>query len=74
MKTDISMGKELLDAEALLKEVFPESCRPTVRWLRTQQKNRTLPFVKLGRLIFFSPAQVREAIQNRHTVTARNLP
>jgi hypothetical protein len=65
-------NRQLLDAPALLAELFPESCRPTVRWLRDQQEKRTIPFVKIGRLVYFDPVQVREAIKNRHTIQAKN--
>jgi hypothetical protein len=63
----------LLDAKALLEELFPESARPSVRWLREQQKRRRIPFVKLGRLIFFDPVEVREVITTRHTIFPRGV-
>ena len=62
---------KLLDAEGLLAELFPPDSRPTVRWLREQQRRRSIPFVKLGRLVFFDPIAVREAIATRHTIKPR---
>ena len=56
---------QFLDGKELLKVLFPESCRPSLRWLREQQKRRSIPFVKLGRLVFFDADQVREALQSR---------
>jgi hypothetical protein len=59
----------LLDAPRLLETVWtnPE-CRPTVRWLREQQKLKTIPFIRVGRLVWFSPDDVVAALRNRHTV------
>jgi hypothetical protein len=61
----------LVDGPRLLERLFPnKDCRPSVRWLRTQQKRQALPFVKIGRLVFFDPPSVRAAILDR-TVRAR---
>lgn len=60
--------KNLVDAEGLLKALFPENCRPSVRWVRDQQKRRTIPFVRLSRLIFFDVDRVRAAIAKHRTV------
>ena len=57
-----------VDAEGLLKALFPESCRPSVRWVRDQQERRTIPFVRLSRLVFFDIDQVRAAIAKHRTV------
>ncbi|HET7624382.1 MAG TPA: hypothetical protein VFM25_03885 [Verrucomicrobiae bacterium] len=51
-----------VDGRKLLEILFPPDCRPTMRWLRDQQKSRSIPFVKIGRLVFFRPAQVRESV------------
>lgn len=59
---------QLVDAVTLLQLLFPEKCRPTVRWLRDQQKARRVPFRKIGRLIFFEPNEVREAWNKRFAV------
>jgi hypothetical protein len=62
---------QLVDAQGLLEAIFDEASRPTVRWLREQQEKRTIPFVKIGRLVRFDPLQVREALEQRHTVKPR---
>jgi hypothetical protein len=63
--------RQLIDAEGLLKALFPnEESRPSLRWLRAKQKDRTIPFVKLGRLVFFDPHEVEKALERR-TVKAR---
>ena len=54
--------EQFVDGPKLLELLFPADCRPTLRWLRDQQKARRIPFVKVGRLVFFSPSQVRNAL------------
>lgn len=54
---------QLIDGKRLLEVLFAENCRPTLRWLRDQQKSRRIPFVKIGRLVFFNPAHVRVALE-----------
>jgi len=50
----------LVDAPRLLEELFPNpACRPSLRWLRTQVAERTLPFVRIGRLCFFDTQMVK---------------
>ncbi len=56
---------QLVDAEKLLEILFPAECRPTLRWLRERQKKREIPYVKLGRLVYFNPARVQEWLANR---------
>ena len=58
------MSHHFVDGAELLKILFSEECRPTLSWLRSQQKARHIPFVKVGRLVFFSPAQVQAAWEN----------
>jgi hypothetical protein len=59
---------QFVDAKRLLELLFDEASRPSLRWLREQQGRRAIPFVKLGRLVFFSPPQVREALNSKFTV------
>ena len=64
--------RKLVDANGLLTCLFPDpTSRPSLRWLRSQQKARTIPSVRLGRLVFFDPEQVNAALEKR-TVKARN--
>jgi hypothetical protein len=71
------MGDELrlklVRAEKLLELLWEESSRPSLRWLRAQQANKTIPSVKIGRLVWFSPEQVRTTLETRRTVRARGL-
>jgi hypothetical protein len=50
---------KLVDAKGLLTALFDESCRPSLRWIRDQQRRRAIPFVRIGRLVFFDVNQVR---------------
>jgi hypothetical protein len=48
-----------VDAHKLLEVLFDKASRPSIRWVRDQQKNRTLPFCKIGRRVFFDPKIVK---------------
>jgi hypothetical protein len=65
--TNINSTVQLVDAEKLLEILFPLECRPTLRWLRERQKKKEIPYVKLGRLVYFHPARVQEALANQPT-------
>lgn len=56
-----SLGR-LVDAKGLLEALFADGCRPSLRWLRTQQKRRAIPSCRIGRLVFFDPDAVRAAL------------
>ena len=59
-------SQELVGKQALLETLFPnESDRPSVRWLDTQCAKRRVPFMRLGRLIWFDVPQVRAAFAAR---------
>ena len=53
------LAARYVDAEKLLEILFDEASRPSLRWLRDQQKARALPFAKIGRLCFFDPILVK---------------
>jgi hypothetical protein len=62
---------QLVDAKRLLEIIFEESSRPSLRWLRAQQEQRAIPFVKRGRLVFFDPSQVLESFRASATIKSR---
>jgi hypothetical protein len=64
---NINSTVQLVDAERLLEILFPADCRPTLRWLRERQKKKEIPYVKLGRLVFFHPARVQESLSKQPT-------
>lgn len=72
MASEVADNK-LVDGPRLLEQLFDEKSRPSLRWLRDQQKNRAFPFVRVGRLVFFSPEDVRAALCSGRTVRARGL-
>ena len=62
----------LLEATELITELWSTDSAPSLRWLREQQRRRTLPYVKIGRRVFFDPAAVRAAL-DRFEVKPRGL-
>lgn len=62
---------QLVDGVQLLEILFPKKSRPTLRWLRDQQEQRRVSFLKIGRLVFFNPLQVAEDWRDRFTVKAK---
>ena len=59
----------LLNANQLLKAVWPnEESRPSLGFLKNLKARRLIPYVKLGRRVFFDADQVRAAIDTRHTI------
>jgi len=50
---EIRINGKLVAAHKLLNELFSDGCRPSLRWLRTQTKAKTIPHIKIGHLIFF---------------------
>ena len=56
------LATRYVDAPKLLEILFDEASRPSLRWLRDQQKARALPFAKIGRLVFFDPVACKAAL------------
>src|SRR5690242_20174828 len=52
-RTKTMQDSKLVDGPTLLEQLFDKQSRPSLRWLRAQQKNRSIPFVRVGRLVFF---------------------
>jgi hypothetical protein len=61
----------LVDAEGLLNALFDKKARPSLRWLRTQQKIRSIPHIKIGRMVRFDVERVREALNKKFTIAGR---
>jgi hypothetical protein len=61
----------LVDGEGLLEALFDEKSRPSISWLGTLRAARKIPFIKLGRKVFYDVEQVRAAIQARNTIQLR---
>lgn len=61
----------LVNGEDLLKVLWPlETSRPTLRWLRSMQERRLVPFKRVSRRIFFDPAEVRAVLDRNCSVEA----
>lgn len=62
----------LLGAPQLLETLWPDPrSRPSLRFLRKLTAQRVVPFVKLGRLVFFDPLAVRAALDRQFKVESR---
>jgi hypothetical protein len=59
------MKTKLVDAKTLLATIFDAKSRPCLRWLRMQQEARTIPFIRIGRLVRFDPDAVRASLERR---------
>ena len=62
----------LVKGSRLLEIIFPEAdSRPSLRSLERYVKRRRIPSIKLGRLRFYSPADVRRALLDLQLATRR---
>lgn len=61
----------LVDAEGLLVELFDPECRPSLAWVRRQTRAKTIPAIRVGRLIFYDVPAVRERLAARNTIKPR---
>jgi hypothetical protein len=64
---------KLVSAEELLKQVFAQECKPSLRWLRTQTKAKSIPHIRIGHLVFFDGEMVRAALAGKRLVRGRTL-
>ena len=70
---DMNVTGKLVSAEQLLVELFAPDCKPSLRWLRTQTKVKTIPHIRIGHLVFFDVEMVRTALVGRKLIRGRNL-
>lgn len=52
-------GRELLEA------LWSPGCRPSEGWLKEQRRMRRIPFMKVGRKVFYDLEQVRRHLEER---------
>jgi hypothetical protein len=72
--TEFAMNTQtdpLLSAEELLPIIFGEKNKPSLRWLRSLTKRRTVPHLKIGHLVRYDPTAVREALKKNCEVKAK---
>lgn len=62
--------KKLVGAKTLLERLWEEPERPSLRWLRMQTKARKIPYIRLGRRIWFDEDTVRASME-RWTVKGK---
>ena len=72
MNTNPLEIRKLVDVDGLITALFEESCRPSVRWVRTMQSQRKISYKKIGHLVFFDVAEVRKDLEENCTVNARS--
>ena len=70
---EITVKGKLVSAEQLLEEMFAPECKPSVRWLRTQTKTKSIPHIRIGHLVFFDVDMVRAALAGKRLVRGRTL-
>ncbi len=71
---EMAFSGKLVNAEQLLEQLFAPECRPSMRWLRTQTKAKSIPYVRIGHLVFFDVEMVKSALAARNTVRGRMMP
>src|ERR1043166_2212955 len=52
--------ERFVDGPRLLEILWDKASRPSLRWLRAQQRCRSIPFTRIGRRVWFMPNQVRQ--------------
>ncbi len=62
---------KLIKAEQCLDTVFDQEARPSIRWFWNQVKRKTIPCVRIGRLVFFDSEQVKTALEKRTVKAAK---
>ncbi len=70
---ELTLKGKLVSAEQLLDLVFAPECKPSMRWLRSQTKAKSIPFLRIGHLIFFDVEMVRAALARKNLVRGRTL-
>jgi hypothetical protein len=71
MRADVAKPKSgLVDAEACIDQLFDGESKPSLRTFREWQARGWIPFLKIGRLTFFDPEEVRAALNKRCRVQA----
>jgi len=62
----------LVGAARCMELVWPDpASRPSLRTFRTLQARRQIPYLKIGHLTYFDPAEVRRALNRKCLVKER---
>jgi hypothetical protein len=70
---ELTVKGKLVSAEEMLEQVFAPQCKPSLRWLRTQTKAKSIPYIRIGHLVFFDVEMVRAALVDKRLVRGRTL-
>jgi hypothetical protein len=70
---EMTVRGKLVRAEDMLEQVFAQNCKPSLRWLRTQTKAKTIPHFRIGHLVFFDVEMVRAALVDKRLIRGRML-
>ena len=68
---ELAVKGKLVSAETLLDQLFDPQCRPSLRWLRSQTKSKTIPHIRIGHLVFFDVDMVRAALATKNLIRHR---
>lgn len=64
----------LIGESALRAAIWPDpESRPSRRWFLELKAKGLVPFVRIGRRIFFDPAEVRAALDHQFKVNPRRF-
>jgi hypothetical protein len=67
-----AVSSHLCDGPGLLAIIWPdEKSRPSLRAFIKWRDQGLIPYIKLGRLVFYDPAEVRWALRKKCTVKAK---
>jgi hypothetical protein len=73
LTSGLAVNGKLVSAEQLLEQLFAPECKPSLRWLRSQTKAKTIPHIRIGHLVFFDVEMVRVALASRNVVRNRMM-
>jgi hypothetical protein len=62
-----AVTEQVVDAEGLLSVLWTEGSRPSLSWLRKATRARALPFIKVGRRIWYRPSEVLTWLDGKYT-------
>lgn len=64
--------RRLIGAKQCSAEIFGNSTdAPSVRWWQYQMKRGIIPFYRIGRLVWFDPDEVRDALAHNCRIAAK---
>jgi hypothetical protein len=71
-QANITRTQRLISAKQCSAEIFGDCTdAPCPRWWQYQMKRGIIPFYRIGRLVWFDPDEVREALAQNCRVAAK---